>query len=517
MGKTQLAFALGGDRPYFYWPATRLGPESQNLYKNFNSISFAFNKVTEMDEAIEKKKELTLNCLSDLYQTDALYTYGFICALLTYYSSRDPQEPQMIRIEEITTFHIDKCRLSTVAAVRDKIVADGKVLPFFILDEMTPNDNTESCAGMKVAAFQRNVFRACGLVVVVMGTDSKITDLVDQSGGSYTEEHMWMSIVSRFPSHQLMVLEDATDQQVWDAVVDKYPVVEEITTHSRGRFFRFFVDSVVACMKTHEDAKLYELLDESFLHVSKQTQLDKRVLAHQSGQAAQLAAISYSVSDAKIEPPLKKRRVGTHCMNLHFANLVDDQLTKVVLKDGELQVDGKDWVPQCVFPDIQDDMLLYLAVLGGKEYSGYYDHNSHTAHSTKSIFSRYIISTGLALRTNTKAVKSDYAAFENMVAHAIFCASRRNGVRGICFNDFFAGLLGELQDECQPMTMTIAGSRKTIVAGDLLGGFPALTSLANATIPFVAPPNARWPDYILNENANGCKFGHLVRAADRGR
>ncbi|KAK1929666.1 hypothetical protein P3T76_014885 [Phytophthora citrophthora] len=116
---------------------------------------------------------------------------------------------------------------------------------------------------------------------------------------------------------------------------------------------------------------------------------------------------------------------------------------------------------------------------------------------------------------NTNALKSDYAAFENMIAHAIFCASRRNGVRGISFNDFFAGLLGELQDKFEPMTMTIAGSSKRIVASDLLHGFPALSSLVNATIPFLAPPNAEWPDPILK--ADGCNFGHLVRSTGEER
>ncbi|KAL3666932.1 hypothetical protein V7S43_007884 [Phytophthora oleae] len=93
----------------------------------------------------------------------------------------------MIRIEETTKFYVEKCHLSTVLALRDKIVADGKVLPFFILGEMSPGDND---GGMKAAGFQRNVFRVCGLVVVVMGTDSKITDLADHSGGgTYKQEH----------------------------------------------------------------------------------------------------------------------------------------------------------------------------------------------------------------------------------------------------------------------------------------------------------------------------------------
>jgi hypothetical protein len=38
--------------------------------------------------------------------------------------------------------------------------------------------------GKIYAAFQQNVFLACGLAVIVMGTYSKITNLIDQYGGT---------------------------------------------------------------------------------------------------------------------------------------------------------------------------------------------------------------------------------------------------------------------------------------------------------------------------------------------
>lgn len=60
-------------------------------------------------------------------------------------------------------------RPETIRALIDKMKAEKKVLPFFVLDDMSPNENIEY-GGMKTAASQRNVFSGCGLVVIVMGT-----------------------------------------------------------------------------------------------------------------------------------------------------------------------------------------------------------------------------------------------------------------------------------------------------------------------------------------------------------
>lgn len=247
---------------------------------------------------------------------------------------------------------------------------------------------------------------------------------------------------------------------------------------------------------TNSSFNLCDLLDQAFGQVSRNTQMGKYFMKKQAGRDAQLMAISYSNADkelptttendtsksaqkkrksavvAKSEPAQKKRKVavGTDCMNLHFANLVDDQLTDVMLYGGKLEVNGELWEPWCRFLTIEEDLLLYLAVLGGKTYSGYYNHPNREAYSTRHIFMMNLKGKGFSIDGNRNAVKNDSKTFENMVAHMIFCASRRNGVQGIPFNDFFAGLLGEFQDEFQAMMMTIGDTNETIVASKYLTG-----------------------------------------------
>ncbi|KAG7380098.1 hypothetical protein PHYPSEUDO_007762 [Phytophthora pseudosyringae] len=68
------------------------------------------------------------------------------------------------------------------------------------------------------------------------------------------------------------------------------------------------------------------------------------------------------------------------------------------------------------------------------------------------------------------------------------------------------------------MSLLEADSGKSILASDSLEGYAdAANTLPGRTIPFLAPPNAEWPQYIRDTNREGCKFGHLVRVSDRER
>ncbi|RMX62453.1 hypothetical protein DD238_007634 [Peronospora effusa] len=136
MGKSQLAFALGGSRPWFYWPVF-VGESCQSLYEKFSLISEAFREVTNKDDPMKKSDENILNSKSDFYNSESLWTFGFIRALLQYCSKEQNQLGQMIRFQKKTSWYVEKCNRKKVIAIREKMMEDGKVLPFFVLDEMT--------------------------------------------------------------------------------------------------------------------------------------------------------------------------------------------------------------------------------------------------------------------------------------------------------------------------------------------------------------------------------------------
>jgi hypothetical protein len=206
-------------------------------------------------------------------------------------------------------------------------------------------------------------------------------------------------------------------------------------------------------------------------------------------------------------------------MDLHFANLKDEDVKDLVAGGMVLRAGLVEWIPKCCFPAIGNDVLLYLAILGGKEFPSYMD-STKKNFSTSRIFNE---TKQLSIDENTNAPSNDGKWFENMVAHAIFSASRRNGVKGIHFDDFFACLIGEFQhEEWKRMTLhlcdTSNGGKRDIVASDLLKKCEnGVSSLSERTIPFLAPPNAEWPSFIIEANGNDCKFGHLIRAFNKQR
>ncbi|KAE9233584.1 hypothetical protein PF004_g9623 [Phytophthora fragariae] len=320
MGKTQLAFALEGRRPWFYWIATPITTGSQPIYENFSSISTAFSTCADKDDLMGHKEELVLVSLSELYLHTELWTYGFIRALLEYCSSKEQQHPHMIHFAKSVKLNMKKCTCYDVSEVIEEMKKQKKELPFFILDEMITDDN--SVSGGKIrAAFQRNVFRALGLVVLIMGTDSEIAQLMEPpSQHSSGAVHNWMSVVPRFPPYQIMLRTDI-ERHAWEMIVKQFPVVETIARGSRGRFARWFLDEVVTYVTNNRGTiELYDLLDEVFGRVCFKAQQTKHYMSKVEGRYAQLVAISFTNSmswpseDELCEPPPPKGKRTTELL-----------------------------------------------------------------------------------------------------------------------------------------------------------------------------------------------------------
>ncbi|OQS06071.1 Crinkler (CRN) family protein [Thraustotheca clavata] len=507
MGKSQLAFTLQGDRPYYYILAN-----------------------------VDASQPMTT-----FYLTAELWTYGFIYALLKYSNTDEHQtDPKMIRFDELERFNIQQRSSRTVQDLVNEMKENHRKLPFFILDELCPN--TDGPKGRNLPAFQRNVFRICDLVVIVMGTNSKIANLISQSHGSYDEPHIWMSLVPRFPKYQLQVNEE--EKEGWSIATAKYPFLVKIVQNSRGRFTRHFIENVAkSCVNGPK--KLCDLMDEAIAHVYKKTHDGKAFLSSETGKKAQSLAISYynaepayvslkttevdedspeekktemlsanSPVDEELPPPPKRfkceplhKDVGEKCMHHHFANLVDKGLTDFVLAKQFLKLvnDGTIWEPKFCFPSIEDDILLYLAILGGKECPTYCDYFENIPFSAKYIHKEF------PTNQNTNAIKNDSGLYVNMVAHAIFSSSRRNGVQGIPFDDFLSCLLGEFEDRTWKR-IDLTWKNEPFVFSNLI------PILATKTIPFLAPVNTFWPKYIFEQNhPNGCYYGNFYRAADDDR
>ncbi|CAK4488402.1 unnamed protein product [Aphanomyces euteiches] len=130
MGKTQLAFALHGRRPYFYWLVISIVPSAEEIYFSFSAISRRFNHFVSLDNPMSKEEDEALSTGSDMYTRDELWTYGFIRSLLIYCSSQEAMKPRMTHFAKKISLNVTKCSRRDVLNVMDDMVAKKKMLPF---------------------------------------------------------------------------------------------------------------------------------------------------------------------------------------------------------------------------------------------------------------------------------------------------------------------------------------------------------------------------------------------------
>ncbi|KAE8988293.1 hypothetical protein PR003_g17228 [Phytophthora rubi] len=157
---------------------------------------------------------------------------------------------------------------------------------------------------------------------------------------------------------------------------------------------------------------------------------------------------------------------------------------------------GKEWRCFSIFPTPEEDALLHLCLTGGKGFSAFKDSGSFRV-----IFWE-------AGRENCSFLDSrpigvgDSMSLEVMVAGAIAVASHYNGLAGLTFSDFFSALLFEL------------GMQNS---EDISVKFPKdlAAILSDLPVPFLAPPNVKWPDFLLQTSLNLGTVSRL-RFRDKG-
>ncbi|KAH9088568.1 hypothetical protein Ae201684P_017177 [Aphanomyces euteiches] len=371
MGKSQLAFALQGDRPYFYWPAAQLTEFCQDMYLSFLSISNHFHDFVVLDRPTDKNENDILNTLSCMYKQDELWTYGFLRALLEYCSTANLEaNGSMIRMVDATPLRVAKCNLKDVRATIARMKSKKKERK----DHGGISTKCVSCLWSRV---------------ILMGSDTEVTDLTVRITASYVEEIRWMTAVSRFPPYQIVV--DEPEEETWRRVVQQFPVVEYIVVHSSEWFARKFTQEVLKLVKKKSDIQLKDLLDYALFAIHQMVLYTKHKF---DTEGAQMMAVSYAnISTCDDQPAMKIRRLefGSSAMHWHLANLVDESVSDISKAGNGFYNRSKanlsPWEAKCCFPRIDQDVLLYLSVLGGHSRSAYASKfNVH--NSTKHVFEK---------------------------------------------------------------------------------------------------------------------------------
>lgn len=461
-GKSQMAFnlkeKLRRSRQCCYFLFERVRETSQDIYRNFANVSDLFLKCLEKDiESLDKDHVQSPSC-SALYERN-LFVYGFLYALL---------------IEESGTVSITrKCGKD----VADLIVSKGmeNCRPIVILDECIAITYTTNFR----VRFVRNCVRSLGLGLVMLGTDSRAVGVQDNIGAASRsgEPRRWCYICGEYPKVNLNILNLPRNVPVW------FPWILE---HSRPLFAQIATQEY---KKLEDNFHLDTLLSNVFVRVKSV----KKIFSDYYGQLGQIRLFQNAHCQLK---DFSDR--STALIHSHFAQLNGNEKSFYLNNDGMVENSGL-WNPSSIFPSINDDVLLYLILMGGKEYSAFeldgksvpYSYfflkiNSNSDHRAH------------ILDFSNAAQKSNDGMFlEALLCTTVCLASHSNGISGVGLHQFLLNVVYHVQP------------RKINLSDIVIEG---LDRLSHSVIPFLSPPNQEWPTFVTHIPETN--FGYLRRTTN---
>ncbi|KAK1932308.1 hypothetical protein P3T76_012302 [Phytophthora citrophthora] len=174
----------------------------------------------------------------------------------------------------------------------------------------------------------------------------------------------------------------------------------------------------------------------------------------------------------------------------------------------DLVKNNKVWKCRCVFPRMEDDILLFLTLMGDYEDSDAYSSGHRRQQALPNnkwspldlpFWKKLKDALGQngTTTSNPAQVTNDGMDLEALAVGAVILASHQGGFYGIDFETFFGRLLYEL------------GVRAFIGRVTFPQGH---TVIKNFTVPFLSPPNVAWPFEFLAFWKNTCaQFGNIRR------
>ena len=472
-----MAFNLmaAGKRVHFFLSAVSGKENIQSIYDSFSSRSKAFKECLERDlrEILTQDPGCEMETGDfKLIPEKKLYTYSFLVALI---ANRSKIGRPLSRQDAVG--YLSKIK--------------KKDRPVIFIDEFPEFVDTKDLKNDDKLKFCRNIFRSLNLAVVLSGTNTSATNLVKKplhSRSSDIAKH-WCTVVPRFPSF--------VSQQPLSNYGETW---EYILQNSRPLFSllaKRFLDTV-----SIQD--LLSVMDELNLHLSSQVRTVKRESGDNSledflaGQVCLLLSASYCLTDGNNhETPLIHR---------HFALLKENKPFKLYLiGHGYLNTEAKStWVPETVFPPVEKDILLYLTFMGGKNHyalakSDPTDINRRPfAQAIRDLFSGGKIR-NYFLNSNQKS--NDGMRLEATVSGALILSSHQDGFSGTNIKKLLSGFFYE-------MDLTNSHPNPDVVVPN------DLQSFMDIVVPFLSPPNQKWPERLLRGELN---LGNFERTSNSKR
>lgn len=471
-GKTQMGFTIkakiGQIRQVYYFLFEPPGPSAQQIYLNFAEISRLFTKCCSADKDVYSTEATSPTCGS--LSNQQLYVYGFLYELLNEGASKSS-----VRI-------ISKTGKDVLKLMRAKRIHQNR--PVFILDECIVTTEEH----LKKLRFVRNCFRSLGLGLVMLGTDSSAAKLPSTIGGSSRTDtpRVWCHVIGKFPVSRVSLLGLPESPLPW---------LQYILVKSRPLFAQLVADN----LKKRPSSDFDQLMKDVFTDLVNV----KKIFGNHHGKLGQLRLFQnahYPLEDWEDDS-------STPLIHSHFAQLNGDQKNFELMNNGCIKNNDEIWKPSSAFPKVEDDILLYLLLMGGKHHPAFRLNGitvpySHFLMNIKgdTDYRSHILDVSNAVQVN-----NDGMFLESLLCTTVCLASHSNGVKGIGLNKFLLNLVYQLQiDKLESKDIIISGLE---LLARSLSGIPF-------TVPFLSPANQRWPGDLQIPASN---FGFLERTKNKDK
>jgi hypothetical protein len=445
-GKTQMAFnimARRTDMVCFYFLFSK---PTQRIYSNFSGISALFLGCLEKD-ADHYSESISPN---DFYLSSVeLYVFGFIFELLC-------------KSNGTNIVRVSPKRASQVAEL---LIKRNQI---FLIDEciaITDESKTK-------IRFVKNCFRTLGLRLILLGTDSRASEIgrtISSSSRCDSSIH-WCYIISDFPKVKVELLGLPEQTPTW---------LVQTLSNSRPWF------SQLVSRYWEEESCFESCLHKAFKDVSG----GKKVFENELGRVGQIKLFHeghyYNSTNG-----------NTGLIHYHFAQLFEEKYITLTL--------ANTWEPSSKFPNIEEDVLLYLILMGGKGFSAFYLEDKPVPYHY--YFDQCLLKNMYRNAYTVNFGKTNQPSNNGLFLEALMCstvclASHSQGVSGVTLNLFIKNVVFQLQ-------------RKPIKEENVrIQGLEKIDFMMNFVVPFLSPTNLEWPHYLCE--IPDSNFGNMKRPEDR--
>jgi hypothetical protein len=380
---------------------------------------------------------------------------------------------------------LPKTRQDLMDKIQELFFGEGKLnrMPIVFIDEClfaTSKDNEDSSVGTPLNRYLRFVRKAlttAGIVLVLLGTDSRITHILETvDDGSRGSDDIWCYVVTAFPKVPTSYFEEVSDENL-----------KMVLKNSRPWFSMIALSEYNDNIRGSRTFTTQEHLQKICKKVFQAVTFEKKIFDNCAGRLGQLRmflAAHHFFDEAK------QSLIHSHFAKLH-APFIFSLKSSGAIDQGEW--DGFEhrsaiFIPTSLFPNIGQDVLLFLSLMGGEGIYPFQQKHGQISflNYTGEVMTNPDLRTSMLNFHNPSQRSNDGMQFEAFVCAVLCLSSHMNGFAGIEVKEFLKHIVYNFQ-------------KNETSFQQIQVDFSTMDDLfSNVKIPFLSPPNTKWPEFLKN-------------------